>query len=42
MSPACFSLTKSHHIVSEVIREFLVQGSEPSPYKVVFRKQEVI
>lgn len=25
--------------MSELIREFLVQGSEPSPYKVVFRKE---
>ena len=24
--------------MSEIIREFLVQGSEPTPYKVVFRK----
>lgn len=24
--------------MSELVREFLVQGSEPSPYKVVFRK----
>jgi hypothetical protein len=24
--------------MSEVIREFLVQGSEPSPYRVVFKK----
>jgi len=28
--------------MSEVIREFLVQGSEPSPYKVVFKKMAMI
>jgi hypothetical protein len=39
MSPAIFpSLTKSRQVMSEVIREFLVQGSGPSPYKVAFKK----
>ena len=39
MSPAIFpSLKKSRQVMSEVIREFLVQGSEPSPYKVAFKK----